>query len=53
MVAWGMRLPEIGTIEAGKAADLVLFAESPLEDITATLDPRLVVKDGLVVHEAA
>ena len=46
-----LRLPEVGTVETGKVADLVLYGESPLEDITATLQPMLVLKDGAVVHD--
>ena len=46
-----LRLPEVGTVEKGKVADLVLYGESPLEDITATLQPMLVLKGGAVVHD--
>jgi Fe-S-cluster-containing dehydrogenase component len=42
---------EVGTVEKGKQADLVLYGESPLEDITATLQPMLVLKGGAVVHD--
>ena len=46
-----LRVPEIGTVEKGKAADLVLYGENPLEDITATLQPMLVMKGGAIVHD--
>jgi imidazolonepropionase-like amidohydrolase len=41
---------EIGTLEAGKAADVVAVAGDPLADITATERVILVVKGGAVVH---
>jgi imidazolonepropionase-like amidohydrolase len=41
---------EIGTLEAGKAADVVAVAGDPLADITATERVILVVKDGAVVR---
>jgi imidazolonepropionase-like amidohydrolase len=40
---------EIGTLEAGKAADVVAVAGDPLADITATERVILVVKGGVVV----
>lgn len=45
--------PEVGTVEVGKAADLVLFGASPLEDIRAVLEPRTVMKAGAIVAGAA
>jgi len=44
-----LRLPAVGTIERGRAADLVLYDGNPLEDIEAVLSPRLVVKAGEIV----
>lgn len=41
-----LRLPEVGTIERGKIADLALWFENPLEDPTALLNPAGVWKDG-------
>lgn len=37
-----------GTLEPGKAADLVALAANPLDDISAVLDVRLVMRDGIV-----
>ena len=34
-----LRVPEVGTVEAGKVADLVLYATDPLDDISAFLAP--------------
>lgn len=44
-----LRLPTVGTVETGKGADLVLYDTNPLEDISAALTPRLVMKGGDVV----
>lgn len=37
---------ELGTIEVGKLADLVVLRGDPLDDIRNTRDPRLVIKGG-------
>ena len=39
-----------GTLEAGKTADIVALPGNPLEDITATERPLLVMKDGAIVR---
>jgi imidazolonepropionase-like amidohydrolase len=48
-----LRIPDIGTVEPGKRADLVLYQENPAEDITAVLKPVAVWKSGEVVHGRA
>ncbi len=42
----------LGSIEAGKLADLVVVRGNPLKDILATREVRLVVKSG-IVHQAS
>jgi imidazolonepropionase-like amidohydrolase len=41
---------ETGTLEAGKAADIVAVPGNVLENIRATQTPLLVMKQGVVVH---
>jgi len=48
-----LRIPDVGTIEEGNAADLVVWEADPLDDITALLAPRLVIRAGEVVAGAA
>ena len=40
---------KIGTLTAGKQADIVLLAGDPIEDFHIMLNPRMVLKDGKVV----
>lgn len=44
---------DLGTLEAGKRADLVAVAGDPLADVSALLDPALVMQDGRVVKPLA
>jgi len=44
-----LRLSDVGMVAEREAADLVLFASNPIEDINAVLEPALVIKDGQVV----
>jgi imidazolonepropionase-like amidohydrolase len=43
---------ELGTVEIGKRADLMLVEVNPLEDITALARPAAVVKDGMLAFAA-
>ena len=38
----------IGSIETGKAADLAVFEQNPLDTLEACRNPKLVVKDGRI-----
>jgi imidazolonepropionase-like amidohydrolase len=40
------RLDQVGTIEAGKLADLIVLAKNPLEHISNLRTLRMVIKDG-------
>jgi imidazolonepropionase-like amidohydrolase len=41
-----LRVPEVGVVEEGRAADLVLFDGDPLDDIGAVLKPSFVMRGG-------
>ena len=40
---------ETGTIEPGKSADLVAFADNPLDDISVVMQPVFVMKQGTAI----
>ena len=44
-----LRLPDVGTVEPGKLADLVLYATNPIDDPAALRTPAIVWKGGRVV----
>jgi imidazolonepropionase-like amidohydrolase len=48
-----LRVEEIGTVEEGKAADLVLYDGDPAERIDLILKPSLVMKAGEVMSGSA
>jgi imidazolonepropionase-like amidohydrolase len=41
-----LRVPSVGSIDAGKAADLVLYDGNPLDQIETVLKPAMVLKAG-------
>jgi len=43
---------ELGTIEAGKLADLIVLSGDPLKDIRQSRTVELVIKDGAVIDRA-
>jgi imidazolonepropionase-like amidohydrolase len=44
---------EVGSVEEGKLADLVLLNGNPVTDISNTQDIAMVVKDGVVIDRSA
>lgn len=44
-------LDQIGTVEAGKVADLILVDGDPLHDITTMQNIQIVIKSGKVVYD--
>jgi imidazolonepropionase-like amidohydrolase len=42
---------EIGSVAVGKIADIIAVPGNPLDDLELLDDVRLVVKDGLVIHD--
>jgi enamidase len=47
------RARELGTVEPGRIADLIVLAGNPLDDIANLRRLALVIKDGAVAHAAA
>ena len=47
------REDELGTVEAGKLADLVLLRANPLEDVRAVRQVEVVVANGRLFDRAA
>jgi len=44
---------EVGTLEVGKAADLIAIGGAPLTDLVAALrDLRLIVRNGVVIRDS-
>ena len=40
---------ELGTIEKGKLADMIVVSGNPLEEIEKTRDIKIVIKDGMIL----
>jgi imidazolonepropionase-like amidohydrolase len=54
--ARALGLEDVGTIEPGKAADLLVLASDPLQDVRSLMRPeeiRMVVSSGRIVFRAA
>lgn len=47
-----LRLPDVGTVEAGNAADLVLYDANPIQHIEAVMKPAMVMRAGEVASGA-
>jgi imidazolonepropionase-like amidohydrolase len=47
-----LRIPQVGSVETGKAADLVMWDGNPLEEVDVLLKPSLVMKAGELVAGA-
>ena len=45
-----LRVPEIGTVEEGKRADLALWPGDPIEEIDSVLKPVLVMQSGTAIE---
>ena len=43
--------PDLGTLEAGKLADIVALDGDPLQDISALMRPRFVMKAGVTYRQ--
>jgi imidazolonepropionase-like amidohydrolase len=48
-----LKAPDLGTVEEGKLADLVLVSGDPSKDISAMRSIRVVIKGGTIVHDRA
>jgi len=48
-----LRVPEIGTVQQGKAADLCLYEGNPLDQVETVLKPALVMRSGEVAAGTA
>ena len=45
------RADSIGTIESGKAADIVAMKHNPLDDIHAVLNLKFIMRDGVIFKQ--
>jgi imidazolonepropionase-like amidohydrolase len=51
-VAEGFRIPDLGSIDAGNLADIVILDADPLQDILNTRQIDTVIKDGQVIDHS-
>ena len=42
---------DIGTLEPGKIADILVVKGNPLEDLRALADVRMVIHNGVIIRE--
>ncbi len=42
---------ELGTLEIGKIADILVVNQNPLEDVHALQDVRLVMHNGMIIRD--
>jgi len=42
---------DLGSVEAGKIADLIMIDGDPLKDISSLQNVKIVIQSGRVVHE--
>jgi imidazolonepropionase-like amidohydrolase len=42
---------ELGTLEVGKAADILIVNGSPLEDLQALTNIRMVIHSGVIIRD--
>jgi imidazolonepropionase-like amidohydrolase len=42
---------ELGTIEAGKIADIIIVKDNPLEDLESLLNVQMVIHNGEIIKD--
>ena len=43
---------DLGTLEEGKIADILVVQGNPLDDLSALLNVQMVIKDGIIIHSS-
>lgn len=46
------RETDLGTLEEGKIADILVVEGNPLDDLSTLLNVRMVIKDGIIIHNS-